>query len=191
MYYLQTRYYDPDIGRFVNCDDVNYIGLTELSWSCNPFAYCENDPMNNCDPIGYLSFRLNWQWSVGFGVFFILLRLLLIKNDIKSIRKNITKDKVETALTTAIVYSKFYISAEIIGYMCKVASAVAVLNTIISLITFAFTGGSSTIASAVLSLAGSYFVPGLAYSIKMIYYGLKKHKGCTLRVRWTGIAISF
>lgn len=52
MYYLQSRYYDPEICRFINCDDVNYIGLTESEISYNPFAYCENNAVNRVDPSG-------------------------------------------------------------------------------------------------------------------------------------------
>ena len=53
LYYLQSRYYDPEVGRFINCDDVNYIGITESGISYNPFAYCENDPVDNTDSVGY------------------------------------------------------------------------------------------------------------------------------------------
>lgn len=52
LYYLQSRYYDPEVGRFINCDDVNYIGYSEWSISYNPFVYCENNPVNGSDPLG-------------------------------------------------------------------------------------------------------------------------------------------
>ncbi len=52
MYYLQSRYYDPEIGRFINSDNVNYIGATESEVSYNPFAYCGNNPIDNLDPAG-------------------------------------------------------------------------------------------------------------------------------------------
>lgn len=55
MYYLQSRYYDPEICRFINCDDVNYIGVTESEVSYNPFAYCLNNPANNVDSNGTLA----------------------------------------------------------------------------------------------------------------------------------------
>ena len=73
MYYLQSRYYDPEICRFINCDDVNYIGLTESEISYNPFAYCENDPINNKDPNGRLvvSTRIKVAIVVGlaYGIY--------------------------------------------------------------------------------------------------------------------------
>ncbi len=52
MYYLQSRYYDPEVCRFINSDDVNYIGLTGTVGSYNAFAYCENNPVNWKDNTG-------------------------------------------------------------------------------------------------------------------------------------------
>ena len=57
LYYLQSRYYDPEIGRFINCDDANYIGLEPTVVSYNPFAYCENNPVNDSDPSGSISWN--------------------------------------------------------------------------------------------------------------------------------------
>ena len=53
MYYLQSRYYDPETGRFINCDAPDYIGVSDTFTSWNGFAYCENDPVNNSDETGY------------------------------------------------------------------------------------------------------------------------------------------
>ena len=53
LYYLQSRYYDPFTGRFLNEDDVSYIGATGTVLSCNMFAYCENNPRNQIDSDGY------------------------------------------------------------------------------------------------------------------------------------------
>lgn len=53
MYYLQSRYYDPEIGRFINSDDVNYIGVTGTVGSYNPFAYCGNNSVNGSDSSGH------------------------------------------------------------------------------------------------------------------------------------------
>ena len=53
LYYLQSRYYDPEVGRFINCDDVRYIGATQTELSYNVFAYCENEPISFIDILGY------------------------------------------------------------------------------------------------------------------------------------------
>ena len=50
--YLQTRYYDPDTGRFLNADAVDYLGEGEELRCYNLFAYCSNDPIMYADPEG-------------------------------------------------------------------------------------------------------------------------------------------
>ena len=57
MYYLQSRYYDPNTGRFINADDTNYLNATGTVLGCNLFAYCENDAVNRVDPKGNISFQ--------------------------------------------------------------------------------------------------------------------------------------
>ena len=51
MYYLQSRYYDPVTGRFINADIYFDTGISVLS--TNMFAYCENNCINNIDSEGY------------------------------------------------------------------------------------------------------------------------------------------
>ena len=51
MYYLNSRYYDPEIGRFINADaQIAGVGGEILGY--NMFAYCMNNPVNMCDPTG-------------------------------------------------------------------------------------------------------------------------------------------
>ena len=52
FYYLQSRYYDPEICRFINSDDVKFIGFAGTVGSYNAFAYCENNPIHFSDPFG-------------------------------------------------------------------------------------------------------------------------------------------
>ena len=53
LYYLQTRYYDPQTGRFINADNVGY-GLTqfELLNGLNLYSYCLNNPIGYTDESG-------------------------------------------------------------------------------------------------------------------------------------------
>ena len=57
MYYLNARYYDQNIRRFVNADgQISGVGGDIVG--CNMFAYCMNNPVNMSDPSG------NWPgWS--------------------------------------------------------------------------------------------------------------------------------
>ena len=52
MYYLQTRYYDPTTGRFINADDTVFISSSGTAIGDNIYTYCENDPVNNVDYTG-------------------------------------------------------------------------------------------------------------------------------------------
>ena len=50
FYYLQSRYYDPELGRFINADAFASTGQGILG--NNMFAYCNNNPVNQSDPNG-------------------------------------------------------------------------------------------------------------------------------------------
>ena len=52
LYYLQSRYYDPNTGRFISADSTDYLGANETVISYNLFAYCGNDPVINIDKSG-------------------------------------------------------------------------------------------------------------------------------------------
>ena len=50
FYYLQSRYYDPSIGRFINAD--TYVSTGQGFVGYNMFAYCGNNPVLFSDPKG-------------------------------------------------------------------------------------------------------------------------------------------
>ncbi|MBR7163410.1 MAG: hypothetical protein IKD21_00345, partial [Clostridia bacterium] len=52
LYYLQSRYYDPEIGRFINADDVDLLGANGDFTSLNLYAYCGNNPVVRKDTCG-------------------------------------------------------------------------------------------------------------------------------------------
>lgn len=50
LYYLQSRYYDPEMGRFINADAFTSTGQGLLG--NNMFAYCGNNPIARADHAG-------------------------------------------------------------------------------------------------------------------------------------------
>ena len=50
FYYLNSRYYDPQIKRFINAD--GYISTGQGFEGYNMFAYCGNNPVNKVDSTG-------------------------------------------------------------------------------------------------------------------------------------------
>ena len=52
LYYLQSRYYNPQWGRFLNADYAEVIGDNASLSEKNLFAYCENNPVMRADADG-------------------------------------------------------------------------------------------------------------------------------------------
>ena len=66
FYYLQSRYYDPEIGRFINADVYTSTGQGLLG--NNMFAYCNDNPVNNVDPLGLWTISISGTLSGVFGL---------------------------------------------------------------------------------------------------------------------------
>ena len=62
FYYLQSRYYDPVVKRFLNADGLTQIGSSENLLSYNLYVYCCNNPLVYVDENG-LSYEI-----VGAGI---------------------------------------------------------------------------------------------------------------------------
>ena len=88
FYYLQTRYYDPTICRFINAD--NYELVAELSYvpgELNMYAYCGNNPIMYTDETGELAISAGLYFG-GMALFF-LLELLYIETTTHAISNSI------------------------------------------------------------------------------------------------------
>ena len=53
FYYVSSRYYDPEIGRFINAD--SYLSTGQGFLGCNSFTYCLNNPVLYKDFDGYIA----------------------------------------------------------------------------------------------------------------------------------------
>ena len=57
LYFLKTRYYDPEVGRFISPDSIEYLDPETIN-GLNLYAYCNNNPVSNVDPNG------NKWWNI-------------------------------------------------------------------------------------------------------------------------------
>ena len=76
FYYLQSRYYDPEICRFINAD--SYASTGQGLFGYNMFSYCINDPIRNIDSAGCMAVEAavtatNWWNPAGWVAAAILV----------------------------------------------------------------------------------------------------------------------
>ena len=60
LYYLQSRYYDPTIGRFLNADCV----FEKFVLNSNAFTFCRNNSVNRIDKKGTASTKLRYPGEI-------------------------------------------------------------------------------------------------------------------------------
>ena len=54
MYYLQSRYYDPEIRRFISADAMGILNMHEDLYNRNLYVYCDGNAVSRADEIGRL-----------------------------------------------------------------------------------------------------------------------------------------
>ena len=70
LYYLKTRYYDPEICRFITIDDVAYLASDAIN-GLNLYAYCGNNPVMRVDANGtewWNPTTWNWGFILDIGI---------------------------------------------------------------------------------------------------------------------------
>ena len=105
MYYLQTRYYDSNIGRFLNADSV-ISGVNGSLKGYNLYAYCFNNPVSLTDGTG------NWpQWAIDVGNWLnnnVFQPIATFINDIVEDARNYNEHNTdEQAVINANVFSSY------------------------------------------------------------------------------------
>lgn len=80
FYYLQSRYYDPVIGRFISAD--NYMSTGQGFIGCNMFAYCTNNPVCYVDEDGSVAvaaIAVANSWNpVGWSVMAVVVTVAVV-----------------------------------------------------------------------------------------------------------------
>ena len=74
LYYLNARYYSPEFRRFISPDDTAYLDPESVN-GLNLYCYCNNDPVNYCDPSGHMP---EWLENILKGIGIIALTALAV-----------------------------------------------------------------------------------------------------------------
>ena len=72
LYYLQTRYYDPETGRFISPDHTAYLDPQSFT-GLNLYAYCSNNPVMYSDGSGHMPEWLSATLKIVGGAAIILM----------------------------------------------------------------------------------------------------------------------
>ena len=89
LYYLNSRYYNPEIGRFINADAI--LGANKDILGYNLYAYCGNNPVCYIDQYGTFSLSFKFDPSALFD----------LANDVVDFVVDVvTTDLVKTAISS-------------------------------------------------------------------------------------------
>ena len=132
LYYLQSRYYNPAWGRFLNADDSTLLEEYTDFVDFNLFSYCLNDPINRIDTMGY------WSWKN-------ILQETLMVTSIVAI----------TVAASALVVATAGVAAPVLaGVGVSVVSATAATTTMTSIaLTSTYVAGTCIVANSAIELA--------------------------------------
>ncbi len=73
LYYLNSRYYDPEVGRFISADDISYLDPESIN-RLNLYSYCGNNPIMRVDPSGHTWY----DWVIGGAIILGCLAMTVI-----------------------------------------------------------------------------------------------------------------
>ncbi|MEE1003265.1 MAG: RHS repeat-associated core domain-containing protein [Acutalibacteraceae bacterium] len=116
MYYLQSRYYDQNVGRFVNSDDVEVLNFAVYHFlGANLYSFCGNNPIVGNDFNGYWNGWWNSVWFVGTALDVIIAAISggmaiaginaikkFLRQNSRKIVKNITKKLLKMIGSTVV-----------------------------------------------------------------------------------------
>ena len=151
LYWVQTRYYNPDWCRWISPDSISYLD-PETPHGLNLYLYCANDPVNYVDPTG----RFGLVTALLLTGLFIGMTVGGVKayNDAKELGSTDSKLAWKT-IKGIFVGGAIGLSAAgaIVAASAAIAGAVGVISGATSLAYVTFGGMAVTKAFAIGALA--------------------------------------
>jgi RHS repeat-associated protein len=177
FYFLKTRYYDPELGRFMTIDDLSYLDPESIN-GLNLYAYCGNNPINRYDSTGcdWESFWNN-LWGKIIGTTLVVVAVIAL---------SIATAGIGTAVAGALGGGFL---AAIAGGAVGGAISGAIFGTGISIISQGVTNGYSNIDYRKVAIDG---LIGMALGAVSgaIFAGIGRGLGLLGKTKWAQRTLS-
>ena len=98
FYYLNSRYYSPELRRFISPDDTAYLD-PETPNGLNLYCYCNNDPVNYCDPSGHSP-----EWLQGLAIGLAAVGAILVAGAITALTMGVGTTIMATTMVGAALH---------------------------------------------------------------------------------------
>ena len=192
LYYLQSRYYDPEIGRFLNADMAEFAAFGRTALVHNLFGYCENDCVNAIDDNGYKKKKMSVVQTLVFGIIGLVVNLIKYGTNIFRIFKYSSAATIQKVILSIVFLLPTSLACELVKYHVRHLASLIVTYSKSLLVELAMLGlnaGKLSIAGLAISAVcrvALLYLPTLFDSISMILYGIKK-KSYFWDKKWYGI----
>ena len=168
FYYLQSRYYSPEVGRFINADSYASTGQDFLGY--NMFAYCNNNPVNCYDNSGSLPCQNTMRMSNDGGGANSLGGTPIIRN-----RESSHRAYVEIAVSTETEFAMFLFYSVLITGVDIASAVFSIKGTIVSVSAAPATNGLSLGFAAKFLYDTVSSAVGITSDISMLIQGCAEY----------------
>ena len=115
MYYLQSRYYDVEIRRFISADNIIVTGTSVEYQNVNLYEYCSDNPVNFQDPSGHFILSVLagvgayfFEAIVSLGASYFFTKAIAgVVSEFSRYRKSQKEKRLEEALSRVITEAQF------------------------------------------------------------------------------------
>ncbi len=135
LYYLQSRYYDPELGRFISADSIEYLDPETLG-GINLYAYCGNNPIMHTDSLGS-DWNSFWQ---GVGNWFVKAGHW-INNNIIQPTVTFFKENWDVILGAGLLL------ASVVLAVCTFGAATCIAGVVCGMVIGGLVGGLNALAT--------------------------------------------
>ncbi len=104
LYYCKSRYYSPEISRWISRDEIEYLDPSSIT-GCNLYVYCNNNPVMYVDENGNYAFWAICVISILVVVASIIQDVIIsVENQVPSGEELIKEDEVIMSSKNGIDY---------------------------------------------------------------------------------------